>query len=218
MGVRRTEPWALLGALAQLALAFAGCAEGGLEPCKHSCREFGYPPGPYGGGLHGTLADLPLRLWQDRNHDGVSDDGPMSGHLSDYRGRALAGGPRVLVIAGYAEWCGPCVVAQLEVSPLARANPDIAFLTVLLEGSAGNVPSDADATRWARAFQVPHDLARSEDANLAAQLGMDRTTDPLPDQSVVNLCEMSVRARWYGVDTMRLEREIEVARDATRRQ
>lgn len=198
-----------------LALAsLSGCAERSLEPCKHSCSDWSYPPGPYRGGLFGTLPDLPLPLWQDRNRDGISDDGPVDGLLSDYRVRALAGGPRVLVIAGYAEWCGPCRTEQRDLNEAARANPDALFLTALLEGNAGTVPAADAATEWARMYGVPHDLTQATDARLDASLGVNTLT--LPVHLVVSLCEVTVRAAWYGKDPMRLAREIEVGIDATR--
>ena len=67
--------------------------------------------------------------------------------ISDLRGK-----PIVLDLT--AGWCSPCIQAAEETQQKAEALPDVVFLTLMIEDSAGQQPNMADLILWKNTHSI----------------------------------------------------------------
>lgn len=64
----------------------------------------------------------------------------------------LYGSPIVLDLS--AMWCGPCKAAASNLQDAADSLPDVTFLTVLIENTAGQPPEPSDLASWSSDYSI----------------------------------------------------------------
>lgn len=137
----------------------------------------------------------PFATWEEcGQNDG---DHPCNFTLEDQNGNDISlydyyGDTIVLDLS--AAWCGPCNMAATEVQSVADELKDEGFvyITVLIENSAGEPPSQQDCKNWADMYGITEPVLRGDRSLIdpAGQEGWPLTSWPtfyfINDEMVLN--------------------------------